>query len=299
VLSSSFPEAEGMIAVSDGSQIWIWDPAENRVLIGTAEEMRTYLEEKMAEQVPGDFAGERPADGETADHPETPEEAVAKLLEYFTAEKAGSEPVGDSNAAILRLIPIPEQMPDEVRAAGGLLHVWIRAEDDLPLGVAYTGGALGEGTIQATALELNVELADELFTFAVPAGAEVMRLADLEREALSFDDVSGAAEFDVLEPAQLPDGATLVETVEVRGAIVQRYNLADGGSFTVAQGRTEAAPLPDMAGNVVDVRGVEGMLFADERGARTLLTWQEEGMTFWVAGDLSADQAVNLANSLQ
>jgi outer membrane lipoprotein-sorting protein len=302
VLASSFPEAVGMTFVSDGSQFWMWDPAENRVLTGTADEMRVMLEEKFADYAPGDFGSEwQEKDPAEMDHPETPEEAVDKLLEYFTAERAGSERVGDANADKLRLIPIPEQMPDEVRAAGGLLHVWLRAADDLPLGVEYTGGALGEGIAQATLLELNVELDEALFTFETPAGAEVMTVADLEQahESLSMEDAEAAADFDVLEPAELPAGATLLEVVEVRGAIVQRYNLADGGSFTVAQGMAEAAAPPEIDGAEVEVRGVSGTLFSDEDGSRTLLTWQEDGLTFWVAGNLTAEQAVALAESLQ
>lgn len=302
VLASSFPEAEGMTLVSDGSQFWLWNPAENRVLTGTADEMRALMEEKFADYAPGDFSSEwQEKDPAEMDHPETPEEAVDKLLEYFTVERAGSERIGHANANKLRLIPIPEQMPDEVRTAGGLLHVWIRAADDLPLGVEYTGGALGEGIAQATLLDLNVELDDTLFTFEVPEGAEVMTIADLEQEheSLSLEEAEAAAEFDVLEPAELPAGATLVEVVEMRGAIVQRYNLADGGSFTVAQGLAEAAAPPAIDGAEVEVRGAAGTLFSDEDGARTLLTWQEDGITFWVAGNLTAEQAIALAESLQ
>jgi hypothetical protein len=128
-----------------------------------------------------------------------------------------------------------------------------------------------------------------------------MTVADLEQahESLSMEDAEAAADFDVLEPAELPAGATLLEVVEVRGAIVQRYNLADGGSFTVAQGMAEAAAPPEIDGAEVEVRGVSGTLFSDEDGSRTLLTWQEDGLTFWVAGNLTAEQAVALAESLQ
>jgi outer membrane lipoprotein-sorting protein len=304
VLSASRPEVVGMVAVSDGSQFWLWNPAENKVLTGTNEEMRAFIEAQMAaregqfgEYTPEDFGQHE--DFATGEHPETAEEAVNKLLEYFTAERTGIERVGQDGAYALRLIPIPEQMPDEIRAAGGLVQVWLRTSDNLPLGAAYTGGAFGEGQVQATTLELNVELADTLFTFAIPEGATVESVADLEPQTLSPAEAATQADFDVLEPAVLPADATLVEVVDLRGAIVQRYNQASGGSFTIAQGPAGAAPLPDGEGQPVDVRGTSGTLFTDDTGNRTLLTWQEGEVSIWIGGDLTAEQVQALADSLE
>ena len=93
--------------------------------------------------------------------------------------------------------------------------------------------------------------------------------------------------------------ATLVEVVDLRGAIVQRYNQASGGSFTIAQGPAGAAPLPDGEGQPVDVRGTSGTLFTDDTGNRTLLTWQEGEVSIWIGGDLTAEQVQALADSLQ
>ena len=301
VLSSTLGEAAGMIAVSDGSQFWLWNPAENKVLTATADEIVAYMEQKAAEGDFAEFEGYNHEEGTdpAADHPQTPEEAVQKLLEYFTAERLGTEKLGETNAYKLRLIPIPEQMPDEVRAAGGLLNVWIRPDDNLPLGVEYTGGALGEGRAVATLLELNPGVDAALFTFDIPAGAEITHLADLEPQSMAPEEAAAAAGFALLTPAELPADAKLVDTLEMRGAVVQRYTTRDGGSFTLAQGPAGAAPLPDGEGQQVDVRGTTGLLFSDEAGGRTLLTWTEGEVTFWIGGDLTADQALALANALQ
>lgn len=294
VLESSMPEMQGLVAVGDGTQLTLWQPAENRALVATAAEMKAYMEEKMAGREPGSMP-----EHSDQDHPQTAEEAVAELLTYFTAERAGSEALGETDAYKLRLVPIPEQMPDEVRAAGGLLYVWLRPSDSMPLGVEYTGGALGTGKAIATRLEVNVPLAEDLFTFTVPDGAEIVGLADLEPKALSLEEADAAAGFDVLSPAMLPEDAKLVEVLEMRGAIVQRYSLRGGGSFSVAQGPSGAAPLPEGEGQQVTVRGVEGLLFAGEDGARTLLTWTEGNTTFWIGGDLATDEAQSIADSLQ
>ncbi len=160
VLESSLKMAVGATAVADGSNFWLYNPDENKVLVGTYEEAAAMLMEKMADydfegQMPPEFEGEY--DPETMDHPETPEEAVQKLLEYFDAERVGltSEDVAGVGAYHVRLIPIPEQMPEEVRAVGGLINVWIAAESKAPLAVEYTGGNMGSGSVTATTLEFN------------------------------------------------------------------------------------------------------------------------------------------------
>ena len=287
VLSASEADMVGITAVTDGENFWLWKPAENKVLVGTAEEAADMMAEQMAnKEFGGEFDHESYNVGD-ADHPQTPEEAVDKLLTYFTAERIADAQIGETNAHGFRLIPIPEQMPDEVRAAGGFLRVYVRPEDGAPLSIEYAEGMMGSGSATATTLDLNQGVDDSLFTFTIPEGAEIVTLADLKPEELSVEE---AANLDVLTPAALPDGASYLSTSQMRGAIVQRYVLADGGSFTVAQGPADAVSERADAGTAVSVRGVEGTLFASEEGDQALLTWRENDATFWIGGDLSADQ---------
>jgi len=226
-------------------------------------------------------------------------------LEYFTAERNGNEDVEGAAANKLRLIPDPEQMPEEFRANGGLLYIWLRASDNAPLAVEYADGAVGAGKVTLSRLELADEdhpmpegIFDEsTFTFEIPAGAEVVRLADLEPpEPLTAEEVQNSA---ALLPAYLPAAARLEGINEVRGAIVQRYRLPDGENFTIAQGAASAATAPGENGEPVTVRGGDGLLFSDDDGQRTLLTWSEGDVTFWVGGDLTADEALAIAESLR
>lgn len=293
VLEASKGEAVGMVAVSDGTQLWLWQPAENTVYVGTAEELKNEMAQRHSDEAAGP---EHSYDGEM---PETPEEAVDMLLEYFTAERAGAEAVAGMRTEKLRLIPIPEQMPDELRANGGFINVWLRNSDSAPLAAEYAEGAMGYAKATATSLELNVDIDDSVFTFAIPEGAKVVRLADLAPESVTLDEAAATAEFPVLTPAELPADAQLVEVLEMRGAVVQRYALADGGRFTVAQGADNAAETPEDEGQPVSVRGVEGMLYASEDGSRTLLSWSEGDVTFWIGGDVTPDAALAIAQSLQ
>jgi hypothetical protein len=222
--------------VSDGETLWAYSPSENKVFVGTPEEAKVFMEE--VEFMPGGLHSHEfgmPEDGEHQ-HPETPEEAVQKLLEYFNVSKAGGETVAGETTHELRMEPIPEQMPAEYTAVGGIINLWIGQESSLPLAMEYTGGSMGEFSATVIEFEINAGVDETLFTFEIPADVEVVTFADLEPKSLTLTEASESAEFEFLTPAQIPAGATLVDILDVRGALVQRYTLPDGGSFTIAQG---------------------------------------------------------------
>ena len=104
-------------------------------------------------------------------------------------------------------------------------------------------------------------------------------------------------------PAETPEGATLIDILEVRGALVQRYTLPAGGSFTIAQGISgedaEVVQAPSAESQPVDLRGTTGNVIISEDGNQVLLTWTEGNLFFSVAGDLTLEQALNIAESLQ
>ncbi len=319
VLEASEAEFVGLTAVTNGREFWLYDPNSNTVVTGTADEMAAVLAEKMAEHdgefphgegIPEEYLPEgfdpESFNPEEMDVPETPAEAVAKLLEYFTAERDGTSDMGGSNAYQLRLVPIPEQMPNEVRAAGGYLNIWLRTSDQLPVGVAYAEGSLGSGSITTSLAEINTGLDDAIFTFDIPEGAQVIPALDLLEmaEAAYADKAAEAAtlpEFTPLTPTFTPDGAQLAESGDMRGAAVQRYTLPDDKTFVVAQGPALPIDVPAEATKqeTVTVRGVEGTLASDEAGGRSLLTWTEGEFTFWVGGDISPADALAVAESLQ
>ena len=291
VLNTDKAEAVGAVIVSDGETVWAYSPAQGKVYTGTAEEAKAAMTEKQP------LHEERGI--EEFDHPETSEEAVDKLLEYFEASRTGIEKIADANAYAIELLPIPEQMPAEYTAIGGLLNVWIDQDRSVPLAAAYTGGSMGEVRVTALELDINQGVDESLFTFDIPVDAEVVRFADMKPESLSLDEATASAEFDFLTPETLPEGATLVDVLDVRGAIVQRYTLTDGGAFSIAQGQADETPKPSTEEQAVEVRGEAGSLFVSEDGERVLLTWSEGDVFFYVAGDISADQALAIAESLK
>ena len=314
VLEADEEKAQGAVIVSDGETLWAYSPSENKVFIGTIEEAQAIMEEN--EFMAGEFSqfyegheGEEghhedgDHDGDHPEHPESAEEAVQQLLEYFNVGKSGSETVAGESANQIKLEPIPEQMPSEYVAVGGFINLWIGQDSSLPLAVTYSGSSMGELSATVLEFDINAGVDEALFTFEVPAGAEVVTFADLEPQSLTLDEAGEAAQFEFLTPAETPQGATLVDILEVRGAIVQRYTLPEGGSFTIAQGVSDEnsdevrKPSTDM--KAVEVRGTSGQLFEAEDGGQVLLTWIDNDLFYSVAGDLTIEQALSIAESLQ
>lgn len=297
VLEASKDELVGVTAVSDGDQSWLYDPNRNVVVVGRAEEIAPLIAEKMdghegAWQYDGDF------DHENGEIPKTPAEVVAKLLEYFTAERDGQDQIAGSEAYRLRLVPIPEQMPDEMRAAGGFVNLWLRSSDQLPLAVEYAEGAVGYGKAQASLAEINTGLDDSIFTFVIPDGVQVIEATDLIEEWQARE---LPADFTLLTPTELPEGAVQAETEQIAGTMVQRFSLPDGQSFFVAQGAPMPLDPPAEAtrNETVTVRGVEARLFTNDQETRSLLAWTEEDIFYLIGGDLTSEQALAIAESLQ
>lgn len=291
VLETDKEEAVGGVIVSDGETVWAYSPAKGKVFVGTAEEARAAMQEKQP--LSGEFGKKE------FERPENAQAAVDKLLEHFEAARTGSETVANADAYTLELKPIPDQMPAEYAAVGGLVNLWIDKSRSVPLAMAYTGGSMGEVSLTAIELEINAGVDEALFTFEIPAGVEVINFADLKSQSLSLDEAAASADFEFLTPAVTPEGATLVDVLDVRGAIVQRYTLPGGGSFSIAQGQSDEAPKPSTEEQAVEVRGVAGSLFVSEDEDRVLLTWSGGGVFFYVAGDITSDQALAIAESLK
>ena len=301
VLESSETKAQGAAIVSDGETLWAYSPSENKVFVGTPEEARALMEEN--DYFAGRF-GEMPQhlEGEQ-EHPENAQEAVQQLEEYFNIGKSGTQTIAGETANQLKLEPIPDQMPAEYIAVGGFINLWISQENNVPLAFEFTGSSIGEVSITVLEYEINSSVDNALFTFTVPESAELVTFADLEPQSLTLAEAGELAEFQFLTPTETPTGATLVDILEVRGALVQRYTLLEGGSFTIAQGLIEQdfdqSGSPSSESQPIEVRGTTGYLLEAEDGSQVLLTWTEGSLFYSVAGDLSAEQALGVAESLQ
>ena len=137
----------------------------------------------------------------------------------------------------------------------------------------------------------------------IPEHAHVIHIEDMQPTPLTLEEAREQAGFDLLVPAYVPDGATLIEVFSVGEAIILRYDHSTT-SFTIVQG-----DLPHLEHDLqqreahgdaveVTVRGRTAMLVIDDAG-NSLLTWEENGVSVTVAGHISEEEVLKVAESLQ
>ena len=165
--------------------------------------------------------------------PETAEEAVQQITERFNVSLSRNETVAGENSHLLNFEPIAEQMPPEFSAAGGLSSTCGLVKIAVFHWLVRTPAAALASSLRLcwnTKSILAWMTVSSLLIFLL--GQQVVTFADLEPQFLSLEEAGENAEFDFLTPAVTPEGATLVDILDVRGTLVQRYTLPEDGSLS-------------------------------------------------------------------
>jgi outer membrane lipoprotein-sorting protein len=276
VLESSMPEYEGSVVVSDGEQVFLYLPEENKVVV---EEIG-----------PGEPTGPRYAI-------EIMEEVIQYVADTSEGRLVGEEEVAGVPTYILEFTP--KEGDESFLPAGSAATLWVDQDRWVVLQAHLIGDALGEGWMRVRSFEVNTGLGDELFTFDVPEGVEVETAEDREPVYLTLDEARAEAEF-LLVPDYVPEGATLVEVFKVGDAYVLYYDHQTDMSFTIVQGPASSPDdVPLGKSSEVTVRGQAGTLITNEVSGNVFLTWEEGEVNITIAGQLSADEILRVAESLQ
>lgn len=277
ILEASEDRFTGTILVSDGQQAWYYEPARNQVMVGAPEGMETPLPQEMLAEL---------------------QDAVQQVLDASDVELLGSETVAGREAYMLLLTP-KEDTDQQVLPGDGAVTIWVDQEQWFILKATYEGGALGQGGMEVLGFELNPGLDDALFTFQVPEGAELVEVDDQGPVPLTLDEARQQAGFPLLVPAYVPEGATLIEVFKAEDSFILRYNHSTQVSFAIVQGPSLASLPPLGESQDITVRGQAATAISDEAGGNSFLYWSEEGVTITIAGHLSLDEAIKVAESLQ
>jgi outer membrane lipoprotein-sorting protein len=275
MLESSMPEYEGSVVVSDGEQVFVYLPEDNKVVV---EEIG-----------PGEPSGPRYAI-------EMMEELIEYVADTSEGRMIGEEEVAGVPTYILEFTP--KEGDESFLPAGSTATLWVDQERWVVLQAHLIGDTVGEGWMRVRSFEVNTGLGDELFVFEIPEGVEVETAEDRAPVYLTLDEARAEAEF-LLVPDYVPEGATLVDVFKVRDAYVLYYDHQTDISFTIVQGPAlslEDRPLGKTS--EVTVRGQPGTLISNEVSGNVFLTWEEGEVTITIAGQLSADEIVLVAESL-
>jgi outer membrane lipoprotein-sorting protein len=276
VLESSMAEYEGAVVVSDGEQFFAYLPEENKVMV---EEIG-----------PGEPSGPRYAI-------EIMEEVIQYVADTSEGRLLGEEEV--AGVPTYKLEFTPKEGDEAFLPVGTTATLWVDQERWVVLQAHLIGDAVGEGWMRVRSFEVNTGLGDDLFVFEIPEGAEVETAEDRKPVYLTLDEARAEAEF-LLVPDYVPDGATLVEVFRVRDAYVLYYNHQSDASFTIVQGPAMSPDdVPLGKTSEVTVRGQAGTLITNEVSGNIFLTWEEGEVTITIAGQLSENEILSVAESLQ
>jgi hypothetical protein len=200
--------------------------------------------------------------------------------------------------ATYKLELTPREDDETFLPAGSTATLWVDQERWVVLQAHFSSGIAGEGWVRVRSFELNTGIADDLFEFEIPEGAQIINFEDKRPKPLTLDEARAEADFTLLVPTYLPEGATLIDVLTVDEAFILHYNHSMT-SFTVIQGQPQGVrEAPAGQKTEVTVHGQTANLITDGLG-NSFLTWTEDGVAITIAGRISQEEILKVAESLQ
>ena len=275
ILEANDPELAGAISVSDGQQFWAYQPSQNEVVVG-----------EVGPDEPSSFQGAI----------RDVEDMIRQALDATDAKLVGEEDI--AGVATYKLELTPREDGETFLPAGSQATLWVDQERWVVLQAHFSGGiAGGEGQMHVRSFELNTGLADDLFQFEIPEGVKVTKAEDKRPKHISLDEARAQADF-LLIPTYVPEDATLIDVLTMDGAFILHYDHS-AISFTVIQGQPQGVrEAPSGQKTEVTVRGQTANLITDGMG-NNFLTWMEDGVAITIAGRISQEEILKVAESLQ
>ncbi len=178
--------------------------------------------------------------------------------------------------------------------------VYLDKTSYLPVEVVLAIQGFGQATIDLPTLVLNKPVDEKLFTFVPPAGVKVVPFPTNTGEtgSLTLTQAQQQAGYHLLSiPAsQTAYALQSVDALGAPGNQIYALNYVYNGStkFAISEGKA-LANLP-ASGQAVTVRGTSGSITMV--GGTTTLSWTEHGVGVQIAGALSSTQLMAIATLL-
>jgi outer membrane lipoprotein-sorting protein len=293
VLQSSLAQLPARsITVTDGKQVWQYDPVKNVVYHGPVSASSTANNNTI-------FGG--------GGQSQVFFTLVQTVLTRSNATLVSpSATVNGHTATVLHVTPLGSTTTGGTGSGIGNFSydgdVYVNTATNLPLRVNLTVSGLGQIVLNFPSLTLNQTIPASTFTFIVPPGVKVLPLPQASATAgagtLTLAGAQQEAGYHLLSiPASQTDYELEgVDALGTPGSQLFTLNYIKGNlSFTIAEGKP-LANLPNSGGHPVTVRGVTGSL--STANGTTTLAWTENGIGIRIAGAISADQAEAIAKLL-
>ncbi len=178
--------------------------------------------------------------------------------------------------------------------------VYIDKTSTLPLRVKLTIQGFGQVTVDLPTLVLNQPVADSLFTFVPPPGVKVLPFPKTGTSNTGTITLAQAEQQAGYHLLSIPASQTTyklqgVDALGAPGNQIFTLNYVKGNTtFSISEGKS-LANLPG-SGQQISVRSTTATL--STVGSTMTLTWTEKGVGIQIAGTLSKDEIMAIANML-
>ncbi len=271
-------ELTGMVMVTNGSTMWMYDPAKNQVT-------------KMV--LPVDMPSEM-------DYTQI----VKALLDENDISLEGIEDVGGRSTYVLKATPKNETE----RGLFSNTRVWVDRENWMVLGMEmYDRDDNLISKAEYRDITFNTGIPDSEFIFEVPAGADVVEtsLEDMVSKEMTLEDARANLTFDPKTPSYLPDGyvfdhAMLLGDLYGSEQEILSLKYTNGSGILhlrecVSDGSDQLKPAMGEP-EIVEINGTDGE-FTSMFG-RNSLQWGADGIDYSLSGEFEQDELVKVAESL-
>src|SRR6266566_5196483 len=294
VLQSTFSQfSAGSITVTNGKQIWQYDPVKKVVYTGAVTSTTD--------------SGSGTGGGQS--------QFILNLVQaVFTRSDATSVASAKINGHDTYDVHVVSQG----QIAGGVSiggsgnggigsfnydgDVYIDKTTNQPLRVNLTVQGFGQVALDISMLVMNQPIPESTFTFVVPAGVKVLPLQQANATpttgSITLTQAQQEAGYHLLSIPGTQTSYQLrgVNALGAPGSQIYTLNYMKGStSFTVAEGKP-LANLPGSGGQQVGLRGTSGTL--SKSNGSTTLSWTENGIGITITGPLSNDEVVAIAKLL-
>jgi len=289
VLQSTIKQfSTGSITVSNGKQVWQYDHAKKVVYTG---------------QVSNNTG--TPTAGTGRDQTQFIMNIVQSVFTHSNATLVSSSASINGHDAydIQVTSPASAQSSSTGSGSGNFNYngdVYIDKASMLPLQVKLTIQGFGQVTLGLPTLVLNQPVDNSLFTFVPPTGVQILpfpRTTTSDTGAITLEQAQQQAGYHLLSIPSSHTGYQLqgVDALGAPGNQIFTLNFAKGNTtFAISEGKS-LANLP-VSGQQVSVRGTTATLSSS--GNTITLTWTEKGVGMQIAGNVSKDELLTIANLL-
>jgi outer membrane lipoprotein-sorting protein len=289
VLQSTLKQfSVGSITVSDGKQVWQYDPAKKVVYKG---------------QVSNNTA--TPTAGGGQDQTQFIMNIVQSVFFHSNATLVSSSASVNGHDAYDIQVTSPSSAQSSSTNSSSVNFnyngdVYIDKASELPLQVKLMIQGLGQVTLDLPMLVLNQPVDNSLFTFVPPAGVQVLpfpKTNTSDTGVITLEQAQQQAGYHLLNIPSSQSAYQLqgVDALGAPGNQIFTLNYARGNTtFAISEGKS-LANLP-ISGQQVGVRGTTATVSTS--GNTMTLTWTEKGIGFQIAGNVSKDELLTIANLL-